>query len=186
MAAIRVQTATNDALDKVFVRGICGCDGVNKVTVAQNRGAVGDFTHFVDIVADKDHACALRGTLAHEVKELLDTCAGQKRGWLIEDKNARAIGVVLTGLSQILISADDCKQGLLYGGQGAHRQSRVKGEAEFGKDLRRSVVGHGPVQGPVVGCRKTAQKKVLRHAERRDQAEMLMHESQAHVANIGP
>ena len=171
---------SDDAFDEGVVGGVPGHHGVDQLAVAQDRGAVGDLAHLVDIMADEDDGGAFGGGCADQAEELFDTGAGQERGGFVKDEDAGFAGMG----AQILDRADDGEERLFDGRKAHHLGPRIEREVVAGEDLRGARVFGMPVDPPVGAGREVADAEVFGDGKRRDEAKVLMHEGEAESAYL--
>ena len=69
--------------------GVCGFNRADVFALAQNRNAVGNFQHFVELMGDNDDGFPILAHIAHDVKELFGFLRSQNGGRLVENQNLR-------------------------------------------------------------------------------------------------
>ena len=181
----QLDSTADDALDEIGRRSAARVEHADQSAVAQHGRAIGDLHHFADIVADEDHARALRDDPAHEREQLIDADARQERRRLVEHQQAPAPA---SPLAEILDRAHDRKQRLLGRREVAIVRARIEVEAIARAASRRRLMlarARKCASRPLVG--KTREAEILGQRQGRDQRQILMHEGQAQrLGVLGP
>ena len=133
--------------------------------VAQHRHAVADGGGLFQPVGDEHDGDAVLAQPVHDRHQPLHLGLGQRRGRLVHDDEA--------ALQRQ--RAGDLDQLLLGDRQRRHRRRRIDVEADAGDDRRATSSSIlPPADQPERPERRAADKDVLRHRQRRDQAQFLV------------
>ena len=142
--------------------------GAHHVSLTHHRDAPGEHLHLRQLVGDEHDGGSVRGQLAQHLEELVHLVGRQHRGRLVEDEHARAAVERLQDLDSLL---------------GADRESvepraRLHGEAVDPGQGRHLALRRRAAEAPERPGRLVSEGDVLRHRERPDQHEMLVHHAQ--------
>ena len=166
------QRAADHHGDDLFHRRRLGGHGVDIFAVAHDRHAVGDALQLVHLVRDVDDADALRLEPANDREELVDLGVVQRRGRLVHDQHARAVGQRLGDLDHLL--AGD--------GQPRHFRTGIELQMHRGEYFGRVGVELGVVEQHAAELlRLAADEDVLRRGEVGHQVQFLMDDADAEL-----
>ena len=82
------ELAADDRLDEIRLGGGARIDRRRDLAIPQNRRAIGDLHHLVDIVRNEDDACAFGDDGAHQLEQAVDVALWQKRRRLVQHQKA--------------------------------------------------------------------------------------------------
>ena len=148
-------------------------DGRDQLAAAQHRHAVRDAQHFVELVADEDHAEALRDELLQRAEQADDFGWREHRGRLVEDQHLRALSGAerhqsLKNLDPLTLADREARDTRI--------RVDLQPEAPRGIDQLRARRSTPRERLPQ---RLGAEHHVVKHAEVVGEREMLMHHADA-------
>ena len=145
-------------------------DGRDRPPVTEDRDAVGDRLHLVELVRDEDHGPALVCHHAHRLEERLRLLRRQHGGRLVEDQDLRLAVERLQDLDALLLAERELPD----------TRVRVDGDV-----VALAELGDAPLDVPGVHeeapslAAMVAEDHVLGHGERLHEPEVLVHHADA-------
>ena len=171
----RLDLSPDHQARELLQRRVGDRDRRHRLAASEDRDAVGDRHHLVQLVRDEDDRPPVRGHLSQRLEEDARLLRRQHRGRLVEDQDPRVTVERLHDLDPLLLAERELPDPCTW----------VDAEPVTLAELRDALLDRARMdEERAADVSAVAEDDVLRDRERRNQAEMLVHHADSGVERL--